>query len=339
MRCASAYLVATAALLAPWAGHAATPMQTDTGKVVHWALPEILVGVELGQASTRVPAGAVDQAIDEAAAAWNGLPEMRLKLVRASKPELAVVKVRFCQNRWLRAEGLLGHSEFEARRDTGLVSAAVIEVNECDFSFVGPDEVAVGHMDLQAVLTHEFGHVLGLAHSADPEAVMFTSTGTVRQRRPTMDDRTGLAAIYGGVEAPAPAKANRARPEATPTPLTPELYTGGKDWPVPFELPWPLNVGNQLVKFVPTVLPLAPRPAPPAAPVLRPASQSEAAPPKPRVARSHRRDADAPVAQDMDWPEASTLSGTSAAQTGPAKPSRKNTGHATKAGPVPKPTR
>lgn len=331
-----AYMVAFAALpVAPWLGHAATPMQTDTGKLVHWAGTEIQVGVEPGQASARVPVGSVEQAIDEAAAAWNALPEMRVKLVRASQPEMAAVKLRFCRTRWNRAEGLLGHSEFEARRDTGLVSAAVIEVNECDFSFVGPDEVAVGHMDLQAVLTHEFGHVLGLAHSADPEAVMFTSTGTVRQRRPTMDDRTGLAAIYGGVEAPTPAKVAPVRPEATPSPLSPELYTGGKDWPVPFELPWPLNAGNQMVKFVPTVLPLAPRPAATAAPVLRQASQAEIPAPKPRATRSHRRDPDAPVAQDMDWPTAPPLSESSAAR--PEQRVRDNIGRAKKAAPVSKP--
>lgn len=52
--------------------------------------------------------------------------------------------------------------------------------------------------DLTAVLTHEAGHFLGLAHSPIPEAVMWPSytPGTTTQRTLATDDQLGVCAIY-----------------------------------------------------------------------------------------------------------------------------------------------
>src|SRR5206468_3194967 len=54
--------------------------------------------------------------------------------------------------------------------------------------------------ELEAVLTHQLGHVLGLDESSDPTAVMATereSSIGAEWRRINKDDRAGLAAIYG----------------------------------------------------------------------------------------------------------------------------------------------
>jgi MYXO-CTERM domain-containing protein len=52
--------------------------------------------------------------------------------------------------------------------------------------------------DLDAVLTHETGHFLGLSHSGVPEAVMFASysIGSTTQRVLSRDDADGICAIY-----------------------------------------------------------------------------------------------------------------------------------------------
>ncbi len=51
--------------------------------------------------------------------------------------------------------------------------------------------------DLATIITHEFGHTQGLAHSAERSAVMWYSAGRGERRRvPTEDDRAGLCAVY-----------------------------------------------------------------------------------------------------------------------------------------------
>jgi len=58
----------------------------------------------------------------------------------------------------------------------------------------GPDR----HSLFQTAL-HELGHVLGLDHSTDPAAVMYTGEAGERSRL-TLSDRAGLASLYGGLE-------------------------------------------------------------------------------------------------------------------------------------------
>lgn len=57
-----------------------------------------------------------------------------------------------------------------------------------------------GHKDLQGVLTHEYGHALGLGHDGiDPAATMFPSAaGSANALRSIEgDDRNGVQALYG----------------------------------------------------------------------------------------------------------------------------------------------
>jgi len=52
--------------------------------------------------------------------------------------------------------------------------------------------------DLQSIITHEAGHFLGLGHSLDPEATMWTqySTGTDSFRDLSPDDIAGICTVY-----------------------------------------------------------------------------------------------------------------------------------------------
>ena len=66
---------------------------------------------------------------------------------------------------------------------------------------------APGTFDLSHTLLHELGHCLGLAHSADPNAVMFATATTGRgyaDRHLHPDDRAGLQAMYGVLAGSAP---------------------------------------------------------------------------------------------------------------------------------------
>ena len=69
----------------------------------------------------------------------------------------------------------------------------------------GPGDPTAG-VDIQAVVTHEYGHALGLGHSSVVGATMYagTSGNGVNVRSIEADDRAGLQAIYGAMSASKP---------------------------------------------------------------------------------------------------------------------------------------
>lgn len=80
--------------------------------------------------------------------------------------------------------------------NTGELLGADIELNFRDHTFsIGDEEVLV---DLEAVLTHEVGHFLGIAHSEDVEATMFPfyEEGTTEIRTLSEDDATAICILY-----------------------------------------------------------------------------------------------------------------------------------------------
>lgn len=81
-------------------------------------------------------------------------------------------------------------------RCSGALVDADIEVNGGYHSFSTSDTAV--SVDIQNVLTHEVGHVLGLDHSSDPLATMFARAGSgeLGMRTLTDDDRAGVAYLY-----------------------------------------------------------------------------------------------------------------------------------------------
>lgn len=88
------------------------------------------------------------------------------------------------------------------------------------------------NIDLQSVITHEFGHALGLNHSADGSAVMYPSYSAGSTKRSlAADDLAGMVAIYGtagGAATNTPTNTPgavtntpTATPTRTPTPVPP----------------------------------------------------------------------------------------------------------------------
>ncbi|HJL19145.1 MAG TPA: matrixin family metalloprotease [Sandaracinaceae bacterium LLY-WYZ-13_1] len=87
------------------------------------------------------------------------------------------------------------------RRSTGEILDADMEVNERrgPYGICPPDGCSDERIvDLENVFTHELGHYLGLAHSAEPEATMFASAvaGETTKRTLTADDVEGMCEVY-----------------------------------------------------------------------------------------------------------------------------------------------
>jgi hypothetical protein len=79
---------------------------------------------------------------------------------------------------------------------TGALRDADIEVNGAFHTYTTSDEVV--SIDVQNVLTHEAGHVLGLDHSSDREATMYhkAAAGETKKRDLSADDREALCFLY-----------------------------------------------------------------------------------------------------------------------------------------------
>lgn len=81
--------------------------------------------------------------------------------------------------------------------DTGEIFDADMEINGTNPLTLSTPPPP-GGFDLQAIVTHEAGHFLGLAHSPDPGATMFATyrEGTYATRVPSPDDVAGICAAY-----------------------------------------------------------------------------------------------------------------------------------------------
>lgn len=80
--------------------------------------------------------------------------------------------------------------------DTGAILDVDLEINgTVPWSFEAPSP---GEFDLEAILTHEAGHMFGLAHSPVPEATMYAAytPGSIEQRTLAEDDQEAICAVY-----------------------------------------------------------------------------------------------------------------------------------------------
>jgi hypothetical protein len=84
---------------------------------------------------------------------------------------------------------------------TGEIVGADLAFNRTLGTFgVCPDEGCPPEViDLENVATHELGHLLGLAHSAEPSSTMWCDAvvGDLEKRTLSADDEAGLCALYG----------------------------------------------------------------------------------------------------------------------------------------------
>jgi len=106
-------------------------------------------------------------------------------------------------------DGTLAKTSVTYNDETGEIYDADIEVNAANNTVTLPESKRVEY-DLQAIMTHEIGHFIGIAHSSDDSAVMAPtySPGSIAQRKLSADDIAAVCAIYppksGVVCAPEP---------------------------------------------------------------------------------------------------------------------------------------
>ncbi len=108
--------------------------------------------------------------------------------------------VVFREDTWpyVGGEDALGLTRVRFESATGAIWDSDIEVNAVDATLSIGDPVPPDAVDLDSLLTHEAGHLLGMAHTLDNTATMFAGyqEGTNSLRTLAPDDIDGICAIY-----------------------------------------------------------------------------------------------------------------------------------------------
>ncbi|MBC7384722.1 MAG: matrixin family metalloprotease [Cryobacterium sp.] len=149
---------------------------------------------------------------------------------------------------------------------------------DASYTFVGDGACSRG-MYLQDVATHEFGHALGLDHTAFPGATMYPSISYCSrgQRNLSSDDVAGVQAAYGATGAtPAPSPSMPAPLPSSPAPAP------SSPAPVPsMPAPIPTSSVPTTPKGGPAPIPTATSPAPiPTSAPVPPSGPTKSIPPE-----------------------------------------------------------
>jgi hypothetical protein len=82
--------------------------------------------------------------------------------------------------------------------ETGQIMDADIDLNAQNFFWTTTDDPGQAATDIQNILTHEIGHLLGLTHSKEREATMYENThqGEMDKRSLHADDELGICTVY-----------------------------------------------------------------------------------------------------------------------------------------------
>lgn len=190
----------------------------DCGTPFHWPSPCVGYAVQK-DASAHVSLADTEAAVAAAFATWMkadceggdnprlqmdymGPVECQAQEYDQSKKNANIIVFRDEAWPYQGASGVLAFTTVSYNAETGEIYDADMELNSHDNELTTGDSAV--KFDLLSILTHEAGHFLGLAHSADEDATMFAryEEGSTSLRDLTGDDAAGICAVYPPGAAP-----------------------------------------------------------------------------------------------------------------------------------------
>lgn len=197
------------ALLPSNAGAYKRSRDPDTGVCVYWADARASVYIHQACSADVDDTTSCINAIRAGLDAWNTVDCSRFVFTYAGTTP--VDEVGFDKDHWNDNINLVIFQEQQWQHDAGAIALttttydvnsgelvdADLELNGVNFTFTTTNPGS-GLTDIQNTATHEAGHMLGLDHSADPQATMYAEApeGDTSKRTLAQDDIDALCFVY-----------------------------------------------------------------------------------------------------------------------------------------------
>lgn len=158
-----------------------------------------------------VPEGSVALAVDRAVATWNLAAEgcSDFRLFHDGPPSGLTTnldrgahdgenRIVWREDEWPDEPEVLALTTVVYRVSTGQILDADIDLNGVHHYWTDTSEPGSAATDVENTLTHELGHLIGLAHAVDPEATMYSESapGDLEKRSLSADDIAGICHVY-----------------------------------------------------------------------------------------------------------------------------------------------
>jgi len=200
-------LCAVLLCLAPLSATAWLQSTSSLGAGLHWTTNCVSVYIN-ERGSTDIGDGTEFDTIKASLDEWSDLDcsSFRFQFAGFTNFEItgyadehpAINLITFKEKKWPYTTRPVAYTAVTYSTQTGEIRDADVEMNSEDFEFTTQPEKEPWKIDLQSALTHELGHVLGLDHTDEPEATMYTKAipGQTGMRSLHEDDKAGICALY-----------------------------------------------------------------------------------------------------------------------------------------------
>jgi hypothetical protein len=179
---------------------------SDPGAYLKWNLANGPVSVVLSsRGSDDLPFSVVRTNVVDALQTWSEVSNQEMRLVYGGDSYRTAINSADMQNSilWIETDWQYSESTVALTRtsyyldDPTTIIDADIVLNGCDFTWGSSLQEQAGIVDVRKILTHELGHVIGLAHSSVGNAMMFPSPPMRQRYSLSADDRSGERFLYG----------------------------------------------------------------------------------------------------------------------------------------------
>ncbi len=188
-------------------------VESDPSKPLFWRYRTVIMRPAY-DTSADLPPDVIRAAIDRSMATWNGAADgcSDFRFGDGGQPTGLTTngfggerdgenRIVWHENDWpadLTGGDVLAVTTTLYRVSTGQILDADIDVNGAQYTWTDTTDPSMVQTDVQNAMTHELGHVLGLAHSPEMDATMYYESppGDLDKRTLAQDDVDGLCYIY-----------------------------------------------------------------------------------------------------------------------------------------------